>query len=378
MLTSTGNQGIKKILVRYLETVYGGTVRMTYKGREALSMGMKLLGLPGGSGVVINGYTCFAVYSAVIAAGLRPVFLDIDRNLLHFTPESLDRLLRKDNTIKSVVVQNTFGIPCDIAGIRRICDDHNLRLVEDMAHSAGIRYPDGRRAGTVGDIAALSFSQDKLLDGVSGGALITHVPGLKKHNLLSAGVPFWWQLKDRFYPLLTLLIRSTYPTAGKAFHEICRRFGLLATPMGGTDQVIIRDLPDWYCRQITGQFRQLDNSISHRRAISRIYAQTLVSRVLVSGFVRSIENSACIRFPVLVPDRNGLIAHCRKYGIYIGDIWYDAPVAPVKYLRRTGYHGECPVGQAVSERMVNLPTHRGIDTDRARQIAERINSWLKS
>lgn len=159
-------------LKSFLENKYPGKATLLYKGREAIELGLKSLNLPKGSFVAINGFTCFAVYDAIKKAGLNVEYLDIEKGDLNFSPESLQAALTKDSKIKAVIIQNTLGFPCDIDNISKICQENKLILIEDLAHSIGTRYENGQEAGTVGDMVILSFSQDKMIDAVSGGALI--------------------------------------------------------------------------------------------------------------------------------------------------------------------------------------------------------------
>ncbi|MBI4091711.1 MAG: DegT/DnrJ/EryC1/StrS aminotransferase family protein, partial [Candidatus Levybacteria bacterium] len=212
-LFSIGSRKDIKNLKNLLEEKYQGKPILFYKGREALTFALKILNLPKKSEVAINGFTCVAVFNAIRYAGFEPLCLDLEETGgLNFTPESLENALKSNKNIKVVIVQNTLGFPCDIEKIEKLCRNHKLILIEDLAHCAGTVYKDGREAGTVGDFVALSFSQDKIIDAVSGGALI--VRNRKFTNAESSGAivrhPEGVVFKDRFYPLETYKIRFTY------------------------------------------------------------------------------------------------------------------------------------------------------------------------
>src|SRR5581483_4863607 len=110
-------------------------VALVYKGREALAEALKALELPAGSFVAINGYTCYAVYQAVVAVGLQPYYLDIEHDSLDFTAKTLQAALAKEPSIKAVMIQNTLGLPVDMAGIQKVCQPAKLPIIEDLAHS---------------------------------------------------------------------------------------------------------------------------------------------------------------------------------------------------------------------------------------------------
>ncbi len=171
-LFSSNDKQSREALNKYLEDKYEGQVTLVYKGRQAIEMGLKNLNLHTGSFVAINGFTCFAVYEAIKNAGLNAEYLDIEKGQLNFSPDTLQKAINKNPLIKVVIIQNTLGYPCEIDKIAQICKENELTLIEDLAHSVGTKYENGKEAGSVGDFVVLSFSQDKIIDCVSGGALI--------------------------------------------------------------------------------------------------------------------------------------------------------------------------------------------------------------
>lgn len=168
LLSNGKTSGLKS----FLEKKYQGKTTLVYKGREALELGLKSLNLPKGSCVAITGFTCFAVYEAIKKSNLDVEYLDIEKGELNFSGVSLETAIKKNPYIKAVIIQNTLGFPCDIENISKICKEKKLVLIEDLAHSIGTKYKNGKEAGMVGDFVVLSFSQDKVIDAVSGGALI--------------------------------------------------------------------------------------------------------------------------------------------------------------------------------------------------------------
>lgn len=364
-----------KNLDRYLEERYLGKVLLLYKCREAIQLALKLADLPEGSFVAINGFTCFAVYEAIKKARLEVEYLDVDDSL-NFSPSTLKSGLKLNPKIKAVIVQNTLGYPCQIEEISHICRKNKIILIEDLAHSVGTLYKNDQEAGTFGDFTTLSFSQDKIIDGISGGALITR--NRKSHfekNLFS--VPTSQQLKGRFYPLLTFLIRSTYPIGlGKIIHQILKFFNLLPKPMDEISKELHK-LPNWYCSLTKYQFERLEKDLDHRRKISAIYSKEVDQLVLSQQVIRQIPLSSNLRFPIFVKNRGNLISYLKRSGIYVSDIWYDAPIAPKKYSHLTDYKGQCKNSEKVSQEILNLPTHINISESDAKNISQFINQWLK-
>ncbi len=362
-------------LAKELGGYYKGQAILTYKGRNALELALRSIHLPAGSSVGINGLTCYVVYQAVISAGLKPIMIDLAARQLNFDIDEL----RRNKDMKAIIVQNTLGYPANIAYLKDYCSQEKIIIIEDLAHSSGAIYPSGEEAGTVGELTMMSFSQDKPLDAVAGGALIDRRPNNATDSFISlpkAGT--WPRTKNRFYPFWTMLIRNTYDFGlGRALHYILKRFKLLSTPMASeinsicsmsnhTAKLIVKNL--WPYR---------NQELSHRQKIAEIYHNNLPDDILITPLSKS--KSSYLRFPILVPDRSSLLNYLRKNKIFISDTWYDAPIGPKKYLGKTSYKtGQCPRAELIASKLINLPTHRHITPDVALIICDRIKQWQKS
>ncbi len=373
-LFSRGSTNSKNELTKFLENKYQGQVTLVYKGRHALELGLENLNLPMGSFVAIVGFTCFAVYEAIKNAKLDIEYLDVEKDTLNFSAETLQKALKKNPQIKVVIIQNTLGYPCEIEKISDICKEKKLILVEDLAHSIGTIYENGQEAGTFGDMTILSFSQDKMIDGISGGALITKKQTLSLHP---KGVRTKKQVIDKLYPLFTYLIRTTYSSGvGKILHFILKKLNLLSGPMDGGEKIY--HLPAWYCSLIKAQFEKLAENLNHRKKIAAIYATQINTQIISSKVSAAIDLSANLRFPIFVKNRERLIKYLARNQVFISDIWYDGPIAPKRYLAQTDYSGQCPNAETTSAQILNLPTHINITEIDAQNLSNLINQWLKS
>ena len=173
-LFATGSEFDLSELRAFLAAHYGSTydhVAVYANGRTALSVALKAICKRGGK-VVITSLTCYAVVQAVKAAGLVPIFADVDPKTLHFGGKELEDALKGEDNVQAVIVQNNLGIPADIEAIEKVAKARKLQIIEDLAHCAGVRYADGREAGTVGRAAILSFGKGKSVDVISGGAVV--------------------------------------------------------------------------------------------------------------------------------------------------------------------------------------------------------------
>ncbi len=372
-----GTDGSNRRLVSLLQRKYDGSIVLLYKGREAIKLALDILELPKGSRIGINGFTCFAVYKAIVDAGHTPVYLDIDGRDLNF---SANELKSKGGGIRVLIVQNTLGSPCNISEIKKYCFNEKMFLIEDLAHSVGSKYEEGSEAGKVGDFTALSFSQDKMIDSVSGGALVIRNKKYQKSKYASRmKLGLQVQLKDRLYPLWTFLIRNLYSIGiGKFLHFILKKLGLLSRPISDISSISFHELPKWYSCLAVGNFETLDANLDHRRKIAKIYASKIDKNLLSPSTINKIDLSSNLRFPIFTKNRMKLIDFLKNKGVYISDIWYDAPIAPSRFLKFTNYADECPVSQKLSEEILNLPTHMNVLERDAIYISDNINKWLNS
>lgn len=377
-----GGRGVRYSLAlkAYLEDKYQGQAVLVYKGREAIELSLRLLNLPKNSFIAINGFTCYAVYQAIIKVGHEVEYLDIEESDLNFSPVSLESSLKNNPRIKVLIVQNTLGYPCDIDKIAQICQKNNIVLIEDLAHSIGAVYKNNMEAGTVGDFTILSFSQDKMIDGISGGALVIRNKKYQNINLPELNeIPFSRQLRDKLYPFLTLMIRTTYQIGlGRLIHAGLKKINLLSRPMDNLESEKPHNLASWYCRLIRRQFGDLQKNLGHRREIASIYVKHINPVILLRSNAEKAALSANLRFPILANNRDSLIQYLKAAGIHVSDVWYDAPIAPKKYLELTNYRDQCPESEKVCRQILNLPTHQGVSAEKAREISATINQWIKS
>jgi len=373
-LSADNNDEYKIRLKKLLEQKYEGKAFLVYKGREALRLALRASNLKGAT-VAVCGFTCFAVYDAVVKEGFVPEYLDIEKDELNFLLTTFKKHLDKNSQIKILIIQNTLGYPCEMEAIAKFCKDKKIILIEDLAHSIGTVYDNKREAGTVGDMVALSFSQDKMIDGISGGALIIRD---SKFSLPDTSLPFidqQRQIVDRLYPLFTFLIRKMYPIGvGKLIHAFLKTFKLLSNPM--SDSGKIHALPAWYCSLVYSEFINLEKNLSHRKKIAALYSAKLDQKFMSEKIVKQIYLSTDIRFPIFTDDREKLIKYLKNNNIFVSDIWYDAPIAPRKFLNKTNYNNDCPESEKISEKILNLPTHKNVSEADAENIINKINQWL--
>lgn len=145
-------------------------------GSFALEAALRAAGIGPGDDVIVTPRTFIASASAIVIAGARPIFADVDVNTQNITAESVAAVLTPQT--RAVVCVHLAGMPCDMDPIISLAEQHQLVLIEDCAQAHGARYK-GRSVGAIGHIGVWSFCQDKIMTtGGEGGMITTNDPDL--------------------------------------------------------------------------------------------------------------------------------------------------------------------------------------------------------
>jgi dTDP-3-amino-3,4,6-trideoxy-alpha-D-glucose transaminase len=141
-------------------------------GTDALTIALRALDIGSGDDVVLPSFTFYATAEAVVQAGARPVFCDIDPETFCVTAETVAQALTP--ATRAVVPVHLFGRPAPMGELRALASERGLALLEDAAQAAGARLG-GALAGALSDVAAFSFYPSKNLFCLGdGGAIATN------------------------------------------------------------------------------------------------------------------------------------------------------------------------------------------------------------
>jgi dTDP-4-amino-4,6-dideoxygalactose transaminase len=138
-------------------------------GTDALILALRACGVQAGDEVVIPPFTFVATGSAISALGAKPVFADIRPDTYNIDPWDLARRVTKKT--KAIIAVHLYGLACDMDTILNFARAHNLRVIEDNAQSIGASYK-GRRTGSLGDAACMSFYPTKNLGAYGDAGMV--------------------------------------------------------------------------------------------------------------------------------------------------------------------------------------------------------------
>lgn len=119
--------------------------------------------------VITTPYSFVATAHSLLWNGVKPVFVDIDPKTLNLDPAKIEAAITPQTT--AILPVHVYGHPCDVKGIQRVADKHNLKVIYDAAHAFGVQCDCGSVLNH-GDLSVLSFHATKVFNTFEGGAIV--------------------------------------------------------------------------------------------------------------------------------------------------------------------------------------------------------------
>ncbi|MDR1323998.1 MAG: DegT/DnrJ/EryC1/StrS family aminotransferase [Candidatus Margulisbacteria bacterium] len=162
-----------------------------------LHLSMVALGIQPGDEVITTPLTFCATANAVIHAGGRPVFVDIDRETLNIDADKIEAAITPRT--RALLPVHFAGRPCELDKIMSLAKRHDLKVVEDCAHAIETEYH-GRHAGTFGDLGCFSFYVTKNVVTGEGGMVVAnneeYADKIKMYGLHGMSRDAWKRFSD--------------------------------------------------------------------------------------------------------------------------------------------------------------------------------------
>lgn len=206
-------------------------------GTVALELALFGLGIGAGDEVIVTPRTFIATASCVVMRGGTPVVADIDPVNQNITAETIRAVLTPRT--KAIIAVHLAGWVCDMDPIMELAKKHGLKVIEDCAQCHGASYK-GRPVGSLGDVAAFSFCQDKIMStGGEGGMLVTNDAVLWEKA---------WAFKDHGKSYDAVYNRDHAP-GFRWLHEFFGTNWRLTEMQSAIGRVQLRKLPEWRSRR---------------------------------------------------------------------------------------------------------------------------------
>ncbi|MEO7002174.1 MAG: DegT/DnrJ/EryC1/StrS family aminotransferase, partial [Ktedonobacterales bacterium] len=137
----------------------------------ALHLALICMGVRAGDEVIMPSFTFVATANAVVHAGARPIFVDIDARTYNLNPLLIEEAIT--NRTKAILPVDQLGLPAALAPIQGIAARRNLKVLEDAACALGAVYR-GKPIGAISPLTCFSFHPRKSVTTGEGGMLLTN------------------------------------------------------------------------------------------------------------------------------------------------------------------------------------------------------------
>jgi dTDP-4-amino-4,6-dideoxygalactose transaminase len=298
-------------------------------GTEALQLALVAVGVGPGDEVVTSPLSAAFTAMAVLAAGARPVFADLDPRTLNVTPAAVARAITERT--RALLPVHLYGHPADMDPLLELAAQRGLRVVEDACQAVGARYR-GRPVGALSGLGALSFYPTKNLGALGdGGAILVEDPALaaRLRRLRNGGQ------SERY--------RHETPGLNSRLDEV--QAAVLRVGLG--------HLAAWTKR---------------RREIAARYRRGLRDTGLVLPVVEAWAEPAEHLFVIRHPRRDALAEALRVRGVGTL-VHYPIPLhLQGAFLPGAGAPEPLPVAEAAAREVLSLPLHPGLSDAQAERV----------
>ncbi|EHQ34379.1 DegT/DnrJ/EryC1/StrS family aminotransferase [Methanoplanus limicola] len=312
-------------------------------GTAALHMGLLALGIGAGDEVIVPSFTFIATATAVSMCGATPVIVDVTEDTYTINPEEITANIT-DRT-KAVIGVHLFGQPFDVDSVLKICDEHNLYLIEDAAQAHGAVYK-GKRAGGFGKIGCFSFYPTKNMTTGEGGIVTTNDQDIdqKIRRLINHGQSEKYLHTELGYNM---------------------RLSNISAAIGNV------------------QLRKIDGMNRKRAANAEVYNKNISAEGIKTPFCMSDSEHVWHQYVIEVKDnfpmsRDEFMVYLREKGIGSA-VHYPIPVhmqpmySDSGSINRKISESGCPVSERLASEVLSLPVHPGVSPEECEYICDIIN-----
>ena len=320
------------------------------------------------SKVIMPGYTCFSVPSAIRKAGLEIVLCDVRPDSLDSDHEQLEKLA--DEETLCIIATHLFGIPSEIGRVREIAREKGIFVIEEAAQAVGV--PDGRVTGPHGDVAFFSLGRGKNITCGSGGIIVTdseEIAGalLGPYNQLEKE-----SLNKSAKTLLELFLVDLFMNPylywlpdGLPFLQIGETHFYSNFPVFRMNRAKFGLLHNWE--------QKLDHLNNIRIDISEEYKNKLNLNRGVAIYSKKLPY---LRFPVYLKNEVEKSKICKDYRHFGISPMYPGSINTIEELSGAVRNNFCPASVMIAKKLVTLPTHGFVDGDLGKKIGSVISDSL--
>lgn len=352
---------------------------LTYgSGRMALYSILKSLKIKQDDEIIIPAYTCAVVANAILYAGAKPIYADI--NLHDFNIDTNDIIKKITNKTKALYVQHTFGNICDFEKINNIAENNNLYVIEDAAHALGAKI-NNKKIGSLTTVSFFSTDHSKTINTQLGGFVGTNnkelytrltneykkLPFLSNIIIKKIIVSFIFEYIF-FSKYLYFLGKYLYLVLIKL--KIIFYFDDIYKTKKPLEYPYPCKLSSFQAALGINELERLKNNLK----IRRFKYNTLDKLINDNENLKTLHSP--LRYSILVKNRNKIESKFYNYDL---DIWFKS-VLEGRYLNfhEVNYlKGSCKNAEYAASHIINFPTHSRIDINHLKKQIQKNLKLIK-
>ncbi len=304
-------------------------------GTAALHMAVVAAGIKRGDEVILPSFTFVATAEAVVMAGGKPVFADIDPENYCLSPVSVEKEITKKT--KAILPVDLYGWPVDIKPLREIADKYSLAIIEDAAQAHGATRR-GKPAGTFADMACWSLYASKNMTTGEGGVVTTD--------------------SDEFAEKLRML--RTHGEKSKYYSEMLGYNYRMPEMEAAIGLVQLEKLPSFVASRRANSER-LSSILSENKRLKLPLEPEGGSHSWYLYTVRLVNGEE--------KERNCLLDEMKKRGIGT-EAYYSNPVHQMPYYQRSFGARNLPETEKASKQVFSLPVHPRVTEEQINEIGK--------
>jgi len=315
-------------------------------GTSALHAALLAHGIGPGDEVIVPSFTFIATANAPLFVGAKPVFADIEEETFGLSAQDVE--MKITSRTKAIIPIHYGGCPCRIRELKDLAEDHKILLIEDAAESFGAGI-DGRKVGTFGDSAMLSFCQNKVITTGEGGAIVTESKEI--YNKLKL-IRSHGRLETSDY--FSSTDHMDYVSLGYNFR-----------------------MPNILAALGRSQLEKADKIIAMRKENAN-YMSNKLRKIKEIVLPRPPQgyNHVYQMYSIRLKKRNEMIKHLAERGI-MSKVYFDPIHKTSFYRRNSGLQVLLPITENVSETVLTLPMYPTITHEEMDMVCEYIEDFYK-
>lgn len=300
----------------------------------ALHLALIAFGVKAGDEVIVPPVTFSATANVVIHQGATPIFVDVNKETLNIDPDKIEEKITPKT--KAIITVDLAGQPCDYDKIKNIAIKHNLKIIEDAAHSVGAKYWEDM-VGNICDITCFSFYPTKNMTAAEGGMILTNDEEVyetaKIYSLHGMNRDAWKRYSKEGSPHWDTLV----PGYKYNMTDIQSAIGI-------------------------HQLKRLDNAIAKREAISKTYDEAFkdLPGIILPKKINNIKHAHHLY--IIMVDTDKLKINRDEFIDYLREENIGSGIHFISLHRHTYYKNrfkledkDLPNASYISDRIISLP-----------------------